>query len=176
MVSGMEKFELVCKVRHAVHDYNFEISNEFSDNISDIVKRRIIGYAVVQFNYGIVQPDDSAKYIKVMPVFENLQDENNGIEYDINLPACANVINILPVTNHAFGVFGGIPYERTTIEDISSNAVSCFKYALLGIETGNINSNDEKWKDRLEDLWTDTITENLYKLKIETVVEESKCL
>ena len=165
MDTNYEKFKISCRVIEALSNYNFSIdnSNKVSNESSDIITRKVIAYAVVQFNYSMIQPDDSAKYIKTMPIFENLQDKNSLIECDINLPLCANIINILPVTNQAVGVFGAVPYERTRINDISDNLVTCLKYDLLGIETGDILSNDKIWKDKLSDIWINAITESEFE-------------
>ena len=157
-------------IHNTILEYDFIIAKDVG-SIGDTIKKNVIGYAVVQ----TVQ-SDSSKSIQTIPMFERTGD-GCDINYNIQIPENATVIDILPVSKPTIAVFGGVLNDDVTEREVHNTRFGMSLwfdgYTFLGIQSCNKELDNLTWEHMLHELWTEKLLKN-YNARLENALMPEK--
>ncbi len=159
----MEKKEqLYNEVREAVNAIPMKIGFENIDGISEYVTKRVlVGYALVQYTVKEKEfgnREFAKMFVKSNPVY---QDGSGSDIYgvDIYIGDEETVIGVVPATRPTYGIFGLMPLDDISLEQVASLSFSHFgKDKFLGFEYDGVEHPD--WISLLREKWIEIVYEN----------------
>ena len=158
----VENEQLYNEVREAVNAIPMKIGFENLDGISEyITKRVLVGYAIVQY---IVEEKESGNreltktFVKSKPVYQDGSGSGvYGVETYIGNEE--TVIGVVPATRPTYGIFGLMPLDDISLEQVTSLSFSHFgKDKFLGFEYDGVEYPN--WISLLREKWIEIVYEN----------------
>lgn len=154
--------QLYNEVSEAVNAIPMKIGFENIDGISEYVTKRIlIGYAVVQYTVKEKEFENkelTKKFVKSNPVYQ----DGSGIGIygvDTHIGEKETVIGVLTATRPTYGIFGLMPLDDLSLEQVASLSFSHFgKDKFLGFEYDGVEHPD--WISMLREKWIEKVYEN----------------
>lgn len=154
--------QLYNEVREAVKAIPMKIGFEGIDGISEyITKRFLVGYAIVQYTIkekDIGNRELTKTFVKSIPVYQD--GSASGIYgVDTYIGNGETVIGVVPATRPTYGIFGLMPLDDLSLEQIASLSFSHFgKDKFLGFEYDGVEHPD--WISMLREKWIQKVYEN----------------
>lgn len=154
--------QLYDKIKEAVNAIPMKIGFENIDGISEYVTKRVlVGYAFVQYT---VQEKDlgnrefTKTFVKSNPVYQD--GSGSGIYgVDTYIGNKETVIGIVPATGSTYGIFGLMPLDDISLEQVASLSFSHFgKDKFLGFEYEGIEHPN--WISMLREKWIEKVYDN----------------
>lgn len=154
--------QLYDKIKEAVNAIPMKVGFENIDGISEYVTKRVlVGYALVQYT---VQEKDLGNreftkiFVKSNPVY---QDGSGSGVYGVDtyIGNGETVIGIVPATGPTYGIFGLMPLDDISLEQVASLSFSHFgKDKFLGFEYEGIEHPN--WISMLREKWIEKVYDN----------------
>ncbi|WP_292376819.1 hypothetical protein [Methanosarcina sp. UBA411] len=154
--------QLYDKIKEAVNAIPMKIGFENIDGISEYVTKRVlVGYALVQYT---VQEKDLGNreftkvFVKSNPVYQD--GSGSGIYgVDTYIGNEETVIGIVPATGSTYGIFGLMPLDDISLEQVASLSFSHFgKDKFLGFEYEGVEHPN--WISMLREKWIEKVYDN----------------
>lgn len=154
--------QLYDKIKEAVNAIPMKIGFENIDGISEYVTKRVlVGYALVQYT---VQEKDLGNreftkiFVKSNPVYQD--GSGSGIYgVDTYIGNGETVIGIVPATGPTYGIFGLMPLDDISLEQVASLSFSHFgKDKFLGFEYEGVEHPN--WISMLREKWIEKVYDN----------------
>lgn len=154
--------QLYDKIKEVVNAIPMKIGFENIDGISEYVTKRVlVGYALVQYT---VQEKDlgnrefTKTFVKSNPVYQD--GSGSGIYgVDTYIGNEETVIGIMPATGPTYGIFGLMPLDDISLEQVASLSFSHFgKDKFLGFEYEGIEHPN--WISMLREKWIEKVYDN----------------
>ncbi|WP_292389749.1 hypothetical protein [Methanosarcina sp. UBA5] len=158
----VENEQLYNEVREAVNVIPMKIGFEGIDGISEYVTKRVlVGYAFVQYTVKeneLGNREFTKTLVKSIPVYQD--GSGSGIYgVDTYIGNEETVIGVVPATRPTYGVFGLMPLEDLSLEQVASLSFSHFgEDKFLGFEYDGVEHPD--WISMLREKWIEIVYEN----------------
>jgi hypothetical protein len=158
----VENEQLYNEIKEAVNAIPMKIGFENIDGISEYVTKRVlVGYVIVQYtvkeeelgNRGFMRT-----FVKSNPVYQDGSGSNiYGVETYIGNEE--TVIDVVPATRPTYGIFGLMPLDDLSLEQVASLSFSHFgDDKFLGFEYDGVEHPD--WISMLREKWIEIVYEN----------------
>jgi hypothetical protein len=158
----VENEQLYNEVKEAVNAIPMKIGFESIDGISEYVTKRVlVGYAIVQYTVTETELDNreiTKTFVKSNPVYQD--GSGSGIYgVDTYIGNEETVIVVVPATRPTYGIFGLMPLDDLSLEQVASLSFSHFgEDKFLGFEYDGIEHPD--WINMLREKWIEIVYEN----------------
>jgi len=158
----VENERLCNEVREAVNAIPMKIGFESIDGISEYVTKRVlVGYAIVQYTVTETELGNrefTKTFVKSSPVYQDGSGSGiYGVETYIGNEE--TVIGIVPATRPTYGIFGLMPLDDLSLEQVASLSFSHFgDDKFLGFEYDGVEHPD--WISMLREKWIEIVYEN----------------
>jgi hypothetical protein len=154
--------QLYDEVREAVNAIPMKTGFENIDGISEYVTKRVlVGYAIVQYTVKEKESDNrefTKMFVKSNPVYQD--GSGSGIYgVDTYIGNEGTVIGVVPTTRPTYGIFGLMPHDNLSLEQVASLSFSHFgDDKFLGFEYDGVEHPD--WISMLREKWIEKVYEN----------------
>lgn len=158
----VENENLYNEVREAVNAIPMKIGFENIDGISEYVTKRVlVGYALVQYTVEekeLGNREFTKTFVKSNPVYQD--GSGSGIYgVDTYIGNEETVIGVVPATRPTYGIFGLMPLDDLSLEQVASLSFSHFgEDKFLGFEYEGVEHPD--WISMLREKWIEIVYEN----------------
>lgn len=158
----VENEQLYNEVKEAVNAIPMKIGFEGIDGISEYVtKSALVGYAIVQYTVKEKEIGDreiTKTFVKSNPVYQD--GSGSGIYgVDTHIGNEETVIGVAPATRPTYGIFGLMPLDDISLEQVASLSFSHFgDDKFLGFEYDGVEHPD--WIIMLREKWIEIVYEN----------------
>jgi len=164
----VENENLYNEVREAVNAIPMKIGFENIDGISEYVTKRVlVGYALVQYTVEeneLGNREFTKTFVKSNPVY---QDGSGSDIYGVHtyIGNEETVIGVVPATRPTYGIFGLMPLDDLSLEQVASLSFSHFgEDKFLGFEYEGVEHPD--WISMLREKWIEIVYENEKERKL----------
>jgi len=154
--------QLYNEVREAVNAIPMKIGFESINGISEYVTKRVlVGYAILQYTVKEEELDNrefTKTFVKSNPVYQDGSGSSiYGVETHIGNEE--TVIGVVPATHPTYGIFGLMPLDNLSLEQVASLSFSHFgKDKFLGFEYEGVEHPD--WISMLREKWIEIVYEH----------------
>lgn len=157
----VENEKLYNEVKEAVNAIPMKIGFESIDGISEYVTKRVlVGYVIVQYKITEKESDRefTKKFVKSNPVYQD--GSGSGIYgVDTYIGSEEIVIGVVPATRPTYGIFGLMPLDDLSLEQVASLSFSHFgEDKFLGFEYDGVEHPD--WISMLREKWIEIVYEH----------------
>lgn len=158
----VENEQLYNEVKEAVNAIPMKIGFEGIDGISEYVTKRVlVGYSIVQYTVKEREIGDreiTKMFVKSNPVYQD--GSGSGIYgVDTHIGNEETVIGVVPATRPTYGIFGLMPLDDISLEQVASLSFSHFgDDKFLGFEYDGVEHPD--WINMLREKWIEIVYEN----------------
>lgn len=157
----VENEKLYNEVKEAVNAIPMKIGFESIDGISEYVTKRVlVGYVIVQYKITEKESDRefTKKFVKSNPVYQD--GSGSGIYgVDTYIGSEEIVIGVVPATRPTYGIFGLMPLDDLSLEQVASLSFSHFgEDKFLGFEYDGVEHPD--WISMLREKWIEIMYEH----------------
>lgn len=158
----VENEQLYNEVKEAVNAIPMKIGFEGIDGISEYVTKRVlVGYSIVQYTVKEREIGDreiTKMFVKSNPVYQD--GSGSGIYgVDTHIGNEETVIGVVPATRPTYGIFGLMPLDDISLEQVASLSFSHFgDDKFLGFEYDGAEHPD--WISMLREKWIEIVYEN----------------
>jgi hypothetical protein len=158
----VEDKQLYDKVKEAVNAIPMKIGFENIDGISEYVTKRVlVGYVIIQYTVKeeeLGNREFMRTFVKSNPVYQDGSGSNiYGVETYIGNEE--TVIDVVPATRPTYGIFGLMPLDDLSLEQVASLSFSHFgDDKFLGFEYDGVEHPD--WISMLREKWIEIVYEN----------------
>lgn len=158
----VENEQLYNEIRKAVNSIPMKIGFENIDGISEYVTKRVlVGYAIVRYTVtekGLDNREFTKTFVKSNPVYQD--GSGSGIYgVDTYIGNEETVIGVMPATRPTYGIFGLMPLDDLSLEQVASLSFSHFgDDKFLGFEYDGVEHPD--WISMLREKWIEIVYEN----------------
>lgn len=158
----VENEQLYNEIRGAVNAIPMKIGFEGIDGISEYVTKSVlVGYAIVQYTVtekGLDNREITKTFVKSNPVYQDGSGSDiYGVETRIRNEE--TVIGVVPATRSTYGIFGLMPLDDLSLEQVASLSFSHFgKDKFLGFEYEGVEHPN--WISMLREKWIEIVYEH----------------
>ncbi|AKB81344.1 hypothetical protein MSBR3_0766 [Methanosarcina barkeri 3] len=158
----VEDEQLYNKVREAVSAIPMKIGFENVDGISEYVTKRVlVGYAIVRYivkEKELENREYTKTFVKSNPVYQD-GSSSNTYGVDTHIENEETVIGVVQPTRPTYGVFGLMPLDDLSLEQLASLSFSHFgEDMFLGFEYEG--TEHPEWISMLREKWIEIIYEH----------------
>ena len=160
--------QLYNEVSEAVNAIPMKIGFENIDGISEYVTKRVlVGYAIVRYTVKEKELDNrefTKTFVKSNPVYQD--GSGSGIYgADTYIGNEETVIGVVPATRPTYGIFGLMPLDDLSLEQVASLSFSHFgEDKFLGFEYEGFEHPD--WISMLREKWIEIMYEHEKELEL----------
>jgi hypothetical protein len=158
----VENEQLYNEIKEAVNAIPMKIGFENIDGISEYVTKRVlVGYVIIQYTVKeeeLGNKEFMRTLVKSNPVYQDGSGSNiYGVETYIGNEE--TVIDVVPATRPTYGIFGLMPLDDLSLEQVASLSFSHFgDDKFLGFEYDGVEHPD--WISMLREKWIEIVYEN----------------